>query len=156
MKNTLHKNEDQQKKDLENIMQEFSATQNFIAKDYAYYYDEIPKELKDSLTHEQAEAVKRILQRATKTPTKKIIDFRTSFWFFKKLYIVVVIGEKKTNAFLGNSYKDKASIIRVALKSLVYMTLFILLAVAIFFILYIIKSLLGINLMPHKHLIDLF
>jgi len=156
MKNTLYNSEKKKQADLDDIMNELSGTQKFIAQDYSYYYDEIPKELKESLTHEQTEAVKRILQRATKTPTKKIIDFRTSFWFFKKLYIVVVIGEKKSNAYLGNSYKDKASIIRIALKTLVYMTLFILLAIAIFFILYLIKSLLGINLMPHKHLIDLF
>jgi len=139
---------------LEEIISNIDETQEFIAKDFSYYYEELQPDLEKTFNYEQKNAVKSILRRATKTPSKKIIDFRTSFWFFKKLYIVVVIGEKKDKAKLGTNYEDKISLIRIGLKTIIYLIQFTILLVFFLFILYLVKSFLGIDLDPNAHLKD--
>ncbi len=118
-----------------------------------YYYSMLNSDIEKTFTHEQREEVKAVFKRIARVPSKKIIDFRTSFWLIKWLYIVVFIGVDRRRKQRGN-YEDKASIIRLALKMLVYLVLFVLLLVLIFLALYLLKSALGIDLFPDKHLTD--
>ena len=147
-------NEDQKK--AEEVIANLSDTQSFIAKDFSYYYNELNTKVEESLSYDQKKAVQHVLKRAVKTPSKKIIDFRTSFWFIKKLYIVVVIAQKQQHAEFGSNYEDKMSIIRFALKAIVYIIEFLMLLGIILFVLYLAKSLLGVNIDPDRHLKDYF
>lgn len=147
-------NDDQKK--AEDVISNLNDTQSFIAKDYSYYYNELNPNVERSLSYEQKKAVQHVLKRAVKTPSKKIIDFRTSFWFIKRLYIVVVIAQKRQDSEFGDNYEDKMSIIRFLLKSIVYIVEFMMLLGIIFFVLYLAKSLLGVDINPDKHLRDYF
>lgn len=143
-------------KDAEKVISQLNDTQSFIAKDFSYYYKELNPDVEQSFTYEQKNAVKNVLKRAAKTPSKRIIDFRTSFWFIKKLYIVVVIAHKQQKSEFGSNYEDKMSIIRFCFKAIVYIVEFLILMGIIFFVLYLAKSLLGVNIYPDKHLKDFF
>lgn len=113
-------------------------------RDHEYYYSMMNPDIEESLNYEQKDEIKNLLKRAVRVPSRKIIDFRTTFWFIKKLYIVVFIGFDKRdekNPVKMDGYVDKPSIIRFGLKFIVYGVQIIILLLAIIFIIYLLQSL---------------
>jgi len=103
----------------------------------------------------QIEAIKQAVA-AAKPYKKHPVDLRLTFpLFFVKLYMVLLIGRDRRCATRNkeDARKKKAGAMSVALG--IYLTLCAAVPV-IFLGLYVVKSLLGIDLMPDKHLSDLF
>jgi len=143
----------------EKIQAELNARENVIPENEhspEYFYSQINKNIEKELTHEQKKAVKSVLARAVRKPTKKIIDFRTTFWFIKKLDILVFIGIHKDKKVGSDEYKDKMSVIRFGLKTIVYSIEVLVVILLLFLTLYMLKSFLGIDLFPEIHLSDIF
>lgn len=122
--------------------------------DCEYYYARINPDIERSFSHEQRQEIKRTLKSMIRIPSKKIIDFRTSVWFLKRLYLAVFVGTIDGPRIAPYEYSDKTTFIRFALKVFVYgLELFLLLLVLVA-IAYTFKSMLGIDIIPDQHAKD--
>ncbi len=123
--------------------------------DVEFYYSKFSPEVEQSFNFEQKQAVKTVIKSMIRIPSKKVIDFRTTFWFLTRLYIVVFIGIDKRKRTVGfRDYEDNISTIRFCFKLIVYASQLLILLVFALFIIYLLKSIAGINIFKDKHLID--
>jgi len=67
-------------------------------KDVDYFMEQMGHGIKDSFTEEQEKDIRLILAKAIRIPSKKIIDLNVPFWFFKKYYTQLYVGEDKRRA----------------------------------------------------------
>ncbi|MCF7919373.1 MAG: hypothetical protein K9N06_05615 [Candidatus Cloacimonetes bacterium] len=77
-------------------------------KDVDYFFNQMGQGIIHSLTEEQEQQIRLVLAKAIRIPSKKIIDLNVPFWFFKKYYMQLYLGEDKRK---GNRkpQKNKAS-----------------------------------------------
>jgi hypothetical protein len=121
--------------------------------DIEYYYSLINPGIEESFTYEQSKEVRRIIIKAVKIPTAKIIDIRFPLWFFRKLYVVLFIGRDiRTRERISRSFS--ARFISYAALFFLGLIEFIIIVFLISSILYFAKSIMGIDLFPDKHLSD--
>lgn len=123
-------------------------------KNDEYYYSEINPSVEKTFSYEQKKEIKRILKRAARIPSKKIVDFKTTFWFFKPFYIAFFLGiDKRT----GNRRTDseKMHIAGIGFKTLIYLSEAFLCLLVLLAMLYVLKTAVGIDLMPNSHLKDI-
>ncbi len=64
-------------------------------KDVDYFMNQMGHGIKDSFTEEQEKFIRLTLAKAIRIPSKKIIDLNVPFWFIKKYYLQLYIGEDK-------------------------------------------------------------
>jgi len=125
-----------------------------IYRDMEHFYNQIPPTIEKSLTFEQKESFRKVLDKAVYKPSKKMVDIETTFWLFKHLYIVIYVGEdlrRKGRKFTNNHKMEALSVVT---KVIIYLLELSLLLVLLFFVLYFVKSTLGINIFEEKHLLD--
>ena len=64
-------------------------------KDVDYFMTQMGHGIKDSFNEEQEKYIRLILAKAIRIPSKKLIDLNVPFWFIKKYYMQLYIGEDK-------------------------------------------------------------
>ena len=64
-------------------------------KDVDYFLDQMGHGIKNSFTEEQEKHIRLVLTKAIRIPSQKMIDLNVPFWFFKKYYLQLYVGEDK-------------------------------------------------------------
>ena len=73
-------------------------------KDVDYFMEQMGHGIKDSFTEEQEKHIRLVMAKAIRIPSKKVIDLNVPFWFVKKYYMQLYVGEDKRR----NSRKQKS------------------------------------------------
>jgi hypothetical protein len=119
-----------------------------------YFYRQMDSNIEISFNHEQRKEIKSLLKRVVQNPAKKIVDVRFTFWFFQRLYIVLFLGKDIRRNKRPLDTVRINSFLSLILKIGIYAIITLILLILLFFALYFIKSILGINFFPNKHLWD--
>jgi hypothetical protein len=139
------------KNKVEDVMDK-KASNAFLDSDY--FYSQIPTNISDTLTFEQQKAIKSVLKRAIRIPSKKLCSIEFTFWFIRRFYIVLYLGIDKRNILRFVNARSLSSFS----KYIMHWTISIMLWGATLFVMaavvYYAKSTLDINLLPDKHLED--
>lgn len=120
-----------------------------------YYYQELNSAIEKTLSYEQKNEIKRVLQRAVKVPSKKIVTLEISFWFIKRFYIVFYLGFDKRNGEKRFSEGTLECIFRLSITFGIYFILWGSTIIVFLSILYYTKSVLGIDVYPDQHLSEI-
>jgi hypothetical protein len=64
-------------------------------KDADYFMTQMGHGIRDSFNEEQEKQIRLILAKAIRIPSKKLIDINVPFWFIKKYYLQLYMGEDK-------------------------------------------------------------
>ncbi len=113
-------------------------------------------DFKQNLSHTQRKELMGLLKRMLPpVPSRGIIDIRFSFWFIKRWYIVFIFGEDIRNSFQALDKGDVDKGIVAVAKVFTYLFSTVLILVLIFILMYLLKSIAGIDLFPDKHLTDI-
>lgn len=118
--------------------------------DSAYYYHQLPAGIRDDFSVEQAREIQKVITRAIRVPSKKIVSLEFTFWFFKRFYMVFYLGEDRRTLA---RFADQNSVKILKLLSHSVMTLLIW-CTTIFValsILYYTKTILGFDVFPDQH-----
>jgi len=119
-----------------------------------YFYEQIPPPIKMGFSYEQKRAIKSVLQRAIKVPSKKVVDIEVTFWFFKRFYLVVYLGlDKRKKIRLLDGY-DLATLVKYGLHTLITLLLWLSTLFVMFAAIYYAKSTIGIDIFPEQHIED--
>jgi hypothetical protein len=87
-------------------------------------------------------------------PSVGIIDIRFSFWFFKQWYVVFIFGRDTREGFKSLDKGDVDRSLSLVAKATTYIIMMISIMIMLLFLLYALKSVIGIDLFPDKHLSD--
>lgn len=117
-----------------------------------------PKKIGDDKFNEnlnltQRKQLKALLKKMLPpVPSKGIIDIRFSFWFFRQWYIVFIFGKDTRETFktLDKGYMDKS--MSMIAKAIAYVVMGLLVLIVFLFFLYMVKTVLGIDILPDEHL----
>jgi hypothetical protein len=119
---------------------------------------DIPKEIRDSFNSNQMEALHNALKKE-RLSARHLIDARFTIpLFFTSYYAVLVLGKDRQThkkEMMTNRRRKAGVFSKVAILSLLFINGSIVLLALFFFIAYLAKSLLGIDIFPDKHLWDL-
>ena len=114
------------------------------------------KAITENLTHEQRKELICLMKRMLPpVPSRGLIDIRFSFWFFSTWYIVFIFGRDIRKQFKALDKGDVDRNLAVVAKIFTYIFLFIFFIIMILFLLYALKSSIGIDLNPDEHLLDM-
>lgn len=110
---------------------------------------------KESLNIEQRNQLKSLLKKMLPpVPSVGIIDIRFSFWFFKQWYVVFIFGRDTREGFKSLDKGDVDRSLSIVAKATTYVVMILAMMIMFLFLLYAIKSVLGIDIFPDKHLTD--
>lgn len=119
----------------------------------------IPKEERESFTESQISALSRALTR-TRFQSNHIVDARLNIpLFFARFYVVFLLGKDrrgKARQRLIERRRRFSLVAGLVLTLAVGLVLATVIFVAVFLLLYVLKSAMGIDLFPDMHLRDLF
>lgn len=109
----------------------------------------------EKLNIEQRNQLKSLLKRMLPpVPSIGIIDIRFSFWFFKQWYVVFIFGRDTREGFKSLDKGDVDRSLSVVAKATTYIIMAIAILIMLLLLLYVLKSAIGIDIFPDKHLID--
>lgn len=112
--------------------------------------------LKESLSHEQRKELMSLMKRMLPpVPSLGIIDIRFSFWFFRHWYVVFIFGRDTRNQFKSLDKGDMDAGLTTVAKLVTYVIMLLVATILLLYAMYLIKSLMGIDLFPDTHLIDI-
>lgn len=112
--------------------------------------------LKESLSHEQRKELMSLMKRMLPpVPSLGIIDIRFSFWFFRHWYVVLIFGRDTRNQFKSLDKGDMDAGLTTVAKLVTYVIMLLVATILLLYAMYLIKSLMGIDLFPDTHLIDI-
>jgi len=123
-------------------------------RDSDYYYDQMNSVFKEGFSLEQKKEIKRVLQRAIKMPSKKIINLEITFWFFKRFYLVIYLGNdcrKKTRLLDERTFR---ALLKFVIKWFITVVLWGATFIVLGSVIYYAKSVMGIDIFPEKHMWD--
>jgi hypothetical protein len=119
----------------------------------------IPAEVQKTITPVQREALISALSKA-RGENSHLVDVRvTLHLFFERLYFVLLVGKdrrKATRKILVERRQKASFMAGVVFIGILFLNVFLTVAVVGFFILYVAKSFLGIDIFPALHLWDFF
>ena len=119
--------------------------------DEDYYYSQMRSLIRGSLNFEQETAVKQVLRRAIKVPSKKLVNIEITFWFFKRFYFVFYLGfDKRKTLYFGDAIQQK-QLLQWFLNSFINVLIWSATLLVFLFVVYYFKSTIGIDLMPDQH-----
>ena len=121
----------------------------------------IPPEVLDSFSDTQIHAVQQAVLK-TRNASRHLIDLRGTIpLFFVRLYFVFLLGQDRRQKTLLVTENRRRAASHGAFFLFAFMSLLVsvlclaAIAVVVLFLLYVIKSLVGIDLFPDSHLSDL-
>ncbi len=110
---------------------------------------------RENLNIEQRNQLKSLLKKMLPpVPSEGIIDIRFSFWFFKQWYVVFIFGRDTREGFKSLDKGDVDRSLSLVAKATTYIIMMISIMIMLLFLLYALKSVIGIDLFPDKHLSD--
>jgi len=110
---------------------------------------------RENLNIEQRNQLKSMLKKMLPpVPSVGIIDIRFSFWFFKQWYIVFIFGRDTREGFKALDKGDVDRSLSIVAKATTYIVMMITILIMLLFLLYALKSVVGIDIFPDKHLSD--
>lgn len=110
---------------------------------------------RENLNIEQRNQLKAMLKKMLPpVPSVGIIDIRFSFWFFKQWYVVFIFGRDTREGFKSLDKGDVDRSLSIVAKATTYIIMLISILIMLLFLLYALKSVIGIDIFPDKHLID--
>jgi hypothetical protein len=114
------------------------------------------KGIQENLSFEQRRELMALIKRMIPpVPSRGIIDIRFSFWFIKTWYFVLIFGLDNRKQFKAIDQGDTdRSLIAVA-RIFTYVIMFLVISILSILLLYMLKSMAGIDLYPDKHFIDI-
>ncbi len=111
----------------------------------------------ENLNIEQRNQLKSLLKKMLPpVPSIGIIDIRFSFWFFKQWYVVFIFGRDTREGFKSLDKGDVDRSLSIVAKATTYIIMLISILIMLLFLLYALKSVVGIDIFPDKHLADFF
>jgi len=114
------------------------------------------KGIKESLSHEQRKELMSLMKRMLPpVPSLGIIDIRFSFWFIRNWYIVFIFGRDTRNQFKSLDKGDMNTGLTTVAKAVTYVIMVLFALILLMYALYLLKSLMGIDLYPDTHLLDI-
>lgn len=119
-----------------------------------YFFSEIDHDVRSSLSEVQKKEILKILNRAVRIPSKKILNINFTFWFIKRFYITIYFGLNKRRSKRINSTRKRDSILALLMKTALYLFMIMIVLSVLFFTVYFIKTELGIDIFKDKHLRD--
>jgi hypothetical protein len=119
-----------------------------------YYMSEISTEVANSLTSEQKKEIFGILQRAIVVPKRSLYKLEFGFYFIRRYFVTIDVSHDLR--FSNIKYSEEAQIEREKriIRYVLYMPVLIFFLAFIFFLLYFLKSIIGVDLFPEQHLGD--
>ncbi len=122
---------------------------NYNDRDASYYMHQIPDQVLDKLNEEEREGLKSVIQSAIPRPSPKVIDLRFIVdLIFIRYFVVLLIGRdmrQQQRQYQVNGITKFANIV-MAIVLIIAMSL--LISSVTILIVYLIKSSLGIDLLP--------
>ncbi|MBI9031956.1 hypothetical protein JEZ13_08165 [bacterium] len=110
---------------------------------------------RENLNIEQRNQLKSMLKKMLPpVPSIGIIDIRFSFWFFRQWYVVFIFGRDTREGFKTLDKGDVDRSLSIVAKATTYIVMMITILIMLLFLLYALKSVIGIDLFPDKHLSD--
>ncbi len=110
---------------------------------------------RENLNIEQRNQLKSMLKKMLPpVPSVGIIDIRFSFWFFKQWYVVFIFGRDTREGFKSLDKGDVDRSMSIIAKATTYIVMMITILIMLLFLLYALKSVVGIDIFPDKHLVD--
>lgn len=110
---------------------------------------------RENLNIEQRNQLKSLLkQMLPPVPSMGMVDIRFSFWFFKQWYVVFIFGKDTRKGFKSLDKGDVDRSLSIVAKATTYIIMMISILIMLLFLLYALKSSVGIDLFPDKHLVD--
>ncbi len=111
----------------------------------------------ENLNIEQRNQLKSLLKKMLPpVPSVGIIDIRFSFWFFRQWYVVFIFGRDTREGFKSLDKGDVDRSLSIVAKATTYIIMMISILIMLLFLLYALKSVVGIDIFPDKHLSDFF
>ena len=119
-----------------------------------YIYNQMNPDIVETFSDKQKEEILKCFKKFLKIPTNSLIDSRFGFWFFKKFYVVFFLGfdKRKTKRIKEKSIINKIS--KIFFLFFIYIIFIISISLIFFSVAYTIKTALGIDIFPDKHLYD--
>ena len=109
----------------------------------------------ENLNIEQRQQLKSLLkQMLPPVPSIGMIDIRFSFWFFKQWYVVFIFGKDTREGFKSIDKGDMDRSLSLVAKTFTYLVMILFLMIMLLIFLYTLKSTIGIDIFPDKHLTD--
>ncbi|HNX00322.1 MAG TPA: hypothetical protein PLE74_07750 [Candidatus Cloacimonadota bacterium] len=124
-------------------------------KKHRFDRQEESQDFQESLSHEQRKELISLMKKILPpTPSAALIDLRFSFWFIKKWYCIFMIGRDIRKDFRATSTNDNDRNLVFAAKFFTYLLMTIIFVIAVIALIYMLKSVLGWDIMPDKHFTD--
>lgn len=110
------------------------------------------KGITENLSYEQRKELLSLMKRMLPpVPSNGIIDIRFAFWFFRPWYVVFIFGRDTRNQFESLDKGDMDKGLTTIAKIFTYIFMALVLLITLIFLLYMLKSYLGIDIYPDKH-----
>ncbi len=127
------------------------------AKDFEEksYLRNINPTIKKTLNREQKTEIRNVLKRLLPPAFgKEILDVRFTFWFFKRWYFVLIFGiDQRRNIQITPDQKGNRAIVMV-FRLIIYFIIGIGMIVTFVILLYTLKSLSGVDILPAEHVTE--
>jgi len=121
--------------------------------------ESLPDEVRSSLNKKQVIALRLALIKVHKS-SRHLLDIRFDLpLYFTRYYLVFLFGKDRRHAVLQLNDERRKHSSRLAQLGFIAMSLWIFISSSLtllFLLLYLIKSFMGIDIMPDMHLIDFF
>jgi hypothetical protein len=116
--------------------------------------EEVSK-FQENLSHEQRKELVSLMKKILPpTPTAAVIDLRFSFWFIKKWYVILMLGRDIRPEFRASTPTDKDRSMIFVAKFFTYLLMTFIFVLLVIILIYLLKSILGWDLLPGKHMTD--
>jgi hypothetical protein len=129
--------------------------QSRLARTPDFYWQAIDPEMRASFTPGQTAAIRAVLSAALPKPAPKIVDLRFSVdLILARFYVVLFVGPDRRQQQRSHFPEPMARLGNGIAAILLLISLNLLVSLVILLFLYLIKSAIGIDLVPAEHLAD--
>ncbi|MFN5857747.1 MAG: hypothetical protein ACK456_17945 [Pseudanabaenaceae cyanobacterium] len=113
------------------------------------YLELIPVDVRQTMTESQIEAVMQVIMVAIPKPAPKLVDLRFDVdLLLTRLFVVLMIGRDRRKTARRYAITPLNKFLNTCLAIILIIGLSFLISAAVVLVLYLIKSLLGIDLLP--------
>ena len=119
------------------------------------YIAQMNPQIRQSLDHQQSSELSRFLNRVLPLRGKHLVNLKFSFWLIKNWYFVLQFGMDKRDTKRLRKSGAAQTLLAIILNTIFVIILAALIFILVFYLLYLLKSTLGIDIFPNRHLSDI-
>jgi hypothetical protein len=113
------------------------------------------KGITENLSFDQRRELMALIKRMIPpVPSRGLIDIRFAFWFIRSWYVVFIFGRDKRKQFKALDKGDMDRSLTAVARVFTYSVMLLVVAILIVLLLYMLKSMAGIDLYPDSHFIE--